>query len=55
MRLSPFAKAESLRSLGMGRTVLIRDHSAGFSYVEVPGTNLHGWIADKDVGTILAR
>ena len=52
VRLSPFDKAEALGSPGIGRTVHIRDHSGGFSYIEVPGTNLHGWVTDKDVAGI---
>jgi len=55
VRLSPFEKADSLGSPGVGRTVHIRDHNGGFSYIEVPGTDLHGWLADKDVSPILSR
>ena len=52
MRLSPFEKAESLGTPGVGRTVHIRSRYGGFSYIEVPGTNLHGWAANKDVAAI---
>ena len=55
VRLSPFEKSDSLGSPGAGRTVHIRNHNGGFSYVEVPGTNLHGWLADKDLGSVISR
>ena len=53
VRLSPFEKAESLGTPGVGRMVHIRDHNGGFTYIEVPGTNLHGWVADHDVAAIM--
>ena len=52
VRLSPFEKAEALGTPGIGRTVHLRDHSAGFCYIEVPGTHLHGWVQDRDVAAI---
>jgi tetratricopeptide (TPR) repeat protein len=52
VRLSPFEKAEVLLTPGLGRTVHIRGHHGGFHYVDVPGTNLHGWLAAKDVAAI---
>jgi len=55
VRLSPFEQAESLGTPGVGRTVHIRDHNGGFSYIEVPGTHLHGWLPDKDVAAIIAE
>jgi len=52
VRLSPFEKAEALGTAGPGRVVYLGAKSGGFQYVEVPGTNLHGWLADKDVAAI---
>ncbi|MCX6865661.1 MAG: tetratricopeptide repeat protein [Verrucomicrobia bacterium] len=53
VRLSPFDKAETLGSPGLGRTVHIRSHNGGFHYIEVPGTHLHGWLPIKDVAAIM--
>lgn len=55
VRLSPFKEAEPLGTPGAGRTVLLRARSGGFHYVEVPGTQLHGWLADTDVAAITAE
>jgi tetratricopeptide (TPR) repeat protein len=52
VRLSPFDKAETLGSPGLGRTVHIRGHSGGFHFIEVPGTNLRGWLPAKDVAAV---
>ena len=52
VRLSPFEKAEVLGTPGLGRTVLLRGHNGGFDYIEVPGTNLHGWLPATDVAAI---
>ena len=52
VRLSPFAKAEGLGAPGAGRSVQLGVGSGAFHYVEVPGTNLRGWMADSEVAAI---
>ncbi|MEO5913121.1 MAG: tetratricopeptide repeat protein [Luteolibacter sp.] len=52
VRLSPFEKAESLGTAGAGRIVRLGERNGDFLYVEVPGTNLHGWLASADVAAI---
>lgn len=52
VRLSPFEKAEALGTAGPGRVVRLGAKSGGFQYVDVPGTNLHGWLSIKDVAAI---
>lgn len=53
VRLSPFEKAESLGTAGAGRTVRLGEEKAGFRYVEIPGTNLRGWLAGPEVAAII--
>jgi tetratricopeptide (TPR) repeat protein len=55
VRLSPFEKAEALGTPGPGRMVILGDKSGDFQYVEVPATNLKGWLASKDVAAILPQ
>ena len=50
--LSPFESAESLGTPGQGRKVMMGAKSGDFRYIEVPGSNLCGWLACKDVGQI---
>ena len=52
VRLSPFEKAESLGTPGAGRVVQLGVKIGGFQYIEVPATNLHGWVARQDVAAI---
>jgi tetratricopeptide (TPR) repeat protein len=52
VHLSPFEKAESLGTPGPGRIVHMREKKGGFHYIEVPGTNLRGWLPDKEVAAI---
>jgi tetratricopeptide (TPR) repeat protein len=52
VHLSPFEKAESLGTPGPGRIVHMRGKSGGFHYIEVPGTNLRGWLPVKEVAAI---
>ncbi len=52
VHLSPFETAESLGTPGPGRLVHIRGRSGAFHYVEVPGTNLRGWLSDREVALI---
>ncbi len=52
VRLSPFEKAESLGTPGPGRTVRLGAKSGDYQYIEVPGANLKGWLAIKDVEVI---
>ena len=51
--LSPFEKAESLGTPGQGRRVMVGAKSGDFHYIEVPGANLRGWLASKDVGMVM--
>jgi hypothetical protein len=53
VRLSPFEEAESLGTPGPGRVVRLGSKSGDFQYIEVPGANLQGWLANKDVAAIL--
>lgn len=53
VRLSPFEKAESLGTPGPGKAVHLGAKNGGFQYVEVAGAGLHGWLADKDVASIV--
>jgi tetratricopeptide (TPR) repeat protein len=55
VRLSPFEKAEALGTPGPGRMVILGDKKGDFQYVEVPATNLKGWLANKDVAAILPQ
>ena len=55
VRLSPFEKAESLGTAGHGRAVHLGAETGGFRYVEIPGTQLRGWLAVKDVEAIVGR
>ena len=52
VRLSPFATAEALGTPGPGRIVQLGHQTGGFYYIEVPGVNLRGWMASKDVAAI---
>ena len=52
VRLSPFDNAETLGTPGAGRSVRLGATNGCFHYVEVPGTNLRGWMADTDVAAI---
>ncbi|MES2658199.1 MAG: tetratricopeptide repeat protein [Verrucomicrobiota bacterium] len=52
VRLSPFEKAESLGTTGPGRLVRLGESSGDFRYIEVPGTNLRGWLASTEVTAI---
>ena len=53
VRLSPFEKAESLGTPGLGKTVLLGVKNGDFQYVVVAGANLQGWLASKDVAAIV--
>ncbi len=53
VRLSPFEKAESLGTPGVGKWVRLGAKNGNFQYVEVIGTSLQGWLADKDVAAIV--
>ena len=52
VRLSPFATAEALGTPGPGRIVRLGGQTGDFYYIEVPGANLRGWMARKDVAAI---
>ena len=53
VRLSPFDAAESLGTPGPGKFVYLRGTNGGFRYIEVPGSNLRGWLANKDVAALI--
>jgi tetratricopeptide (TPR) repeat protein len=53
VRLSPFEKAESLGTPGPGRIVQMGGKQGDFYYIEVPGVNLRGWLASRDVAAII--
>jgi tetratricopeptide (TPR) repeat protein len=55
VRLSPFEKADSLGTPGPGRAVHLGATQGDFHYVEVAGTNLKGWLADKDVAAVAGK
>ena len=52
VRLSPFDKAESLGIPGCGRFVRLGEKSGDFYYVDVSASQLHGWLAIKDVAAV---
>lgn len=52
VRLSPFEKADSLGTAGVGRVVHLGARSGGFRYVEVPETHLRGWLAKDEVAAV---
>ena len=52
VRLSPFEQAEALGTPGPGRIVQFSGKTGDFYYIEVPGVNLHGWMASRDVAAI---
>ncbi len=53
VHLSPFEKAENIGTPGAGRMVRMGDKNGVYFYVDVPGTELHGWMAEKDVEMII--
>lgn len=53
IRLSPFENAGTVGTPGPGRLVHLGAENAGFHYVSIPGSNLQGWLADKDVAAIV--
>ncbi len=53
IRLSPFEKAETVGTPGEGRIVRMGAKNGGYFYVEVPGTELHGWMFEADVAKIV--
>jgi len=52
VRLSPFAQAEALGTPGPGRLVHLGTRQGHFYYIEIPGANLRGWLARKDVAAV---
>ncbi|RPJ34783.1 MAG: tetratricopeptide repeat protein [Verrucomicrobiaceae bacterium] len=55
LRLSPFETAEPLATPAPGRTVRLGEKSGDFRFIEIPGTNLQGWLADKDVASVIPQ
>ena len=52
VRLSPFEKAEVIGKLGPGCIVHLGKQIGDFYDLEVPGANLRGWMASRDVNAI---
>lgn len=52
VRLSPFDKAESIGAPGEGRKVQIGSKNAEFFFIQVPGTDLQGWMHRTEVERI---
>ncbi len=52
VRISPFESADALGSPGPGRCVQLGRKAGGFIYLEVPGTQLRGWMADREVAAV---
>ncbi len=55
IRLSPFGNAESLGSAVSGRVVRLGQKNGNFRYIEVPGTELKGWLAEAEVASVEGR
>jgi tetratricopeptide (TPR) repeat protein len=55
LRLSPFETAEPVAMPGPGRIVQLGEKSGDFRYIEIPGTRLQGWLADKDVAAVIPQ
>jgi tetratricopeptide (TPR) repeat protein len=55
LRLSPFESAQPLATPGPGRTVQLGETSGDFRFIEIPGTNLQGWLADRDVVAVVPQ
>lgn len=55
VHLSPFEKAESIGNPGAGRIVQMGVQTGGYIYVDVPSTDLHGWMDGKEVEEIVKR
>ena len=55
VHLSPFEKAEAIGTPGAGRIVWMGEKNGGYFYISVPGTELHGWMAEKDVEMIVKK
>ena len=53
IRLSPFEKAETIGTPGAGRIVRMGEKKGGYFYVDVPGTELHGWMSETEVAAIV--
>lgn len=54
IRISPFAMAESVGTLGMGNWVTLGEKKGDFQYVRVPGGSLEGWVASADVARVIS-
>jgi tetratricopeptide (TPR) repeat protein len=54
VRISPFAKADSIGTAAQGRVVKMGVKRGDFQYVEVPGSSLQGWLAAKDLARVLS-
>jgi tetratricopeptide (TPR) repeat protein len=55
LRLSPFETAESVATPGPGRIVQLGERTGDFRFIEIPGTDLQGWLADKDVVAVIPQ
>lgn len=52
VRLSPFEKAEAVGNPGAGRSVQIGEKKGEYYFVQVPGTDLQGWMDRTEVKRI---
>ncbi|MEO5712670.1 MAG: tetratricopeptide repeat protein [Luteolibacter sp.] len=55
IRLSPFEKADAVGTPGAGRIVRMGAKNGGYFHVEVPGTELRGWVSETDVARIAEK
>ncbi|MEO8615300.1 MAG: tetratricopeptide repeat protein [Luteolibacter sp.] len=55
VHLSPFEKAENIGTPGAGRIVQMGEKNGEYFYISVPGTELDGWMAEKDVEMIVKK
>lgn len=53
LRLSPFAKAESVKKPGEGRIVLLGKKEGEFFYVTLKDQGVSGWMAEGDLGRMI--
>lgn len=53
LRLSPFETAGSVATPGAGRIVQLGEKSGGYRFIDIPGTDLQGWLLDSDVASVI--
>ncbi len=55
VRLSPFKTADPVGTAASGRIVKTGERNGDFRWVELPGADLRGWVADSDVATVYRK